>query len=49
MFERLVAACPEPPAVLIQDRAEHNDFLDTGRAKLDQAILDLVKKAVVEP
>ncbi|OJW13649.1 MAG: hypothetical protein BGO49_29385 [Planctomycetales bacterium 71-10] len=49
MFERLVAACPEPPAVLILDRADHNDYLDAGGAKLDRAILDLVQKAVVKP
>lgn len=49
MFERLVAACPEPPALLILDRAEHNDFLDMGGAKLDGAIRDLAAKATKEP
>jgi fermentation-respiration switch protein FrsA (DUF1100 family) len=45
MFERLVAACPEPPATLILDRAEHNDFLDMGGAKLNRAITELVRTA----
>lgn len=49
MFERLVAACPEPPATLILDRADHNDYLDMGGAKLDRAILDLAGKATAKP
>lgn len=45
MFERLVAACPEPPATLVIDRAEHNDYLDMAGARLDRAIAELVRKA----
>jgi fermentation-respiration switch protein FrsA (DUF1100 family) len=45
MFERLVAACTEPPATLILDRAEHNDFLDMGGERLDRAIAELVDRA----
>lgn len=42
MFERLSAACVEPPATLVLDQAEHNDFLDLGGAALDRAVTELV-------
>lgn len=49
MFERLAAACPRPPATLVLDRAEHNDFLDLGGARLDRAIHELTDRAVGDP
>jgi fermentation-respiration switch protein FrsA (DUF1100 family) len=45
MFERLKESAKAPPATLVLDQAEHNDFLDLGRARMNQAILDLVARA----
>lgn len=45
MFERLSKAAKEPPATLVLDQAEHNDFLDLGGRRLDQAVRDLVAGA----
>lgn len=44
MFERLSAACSKPPARLVLDRAEHNDFLDLGGRALDRAVAELVSQ-----
>ncbi|MDG3003360.1 alpha/beta hydrolase [Paludisphaera mucosa] len=44
MFERLAAAAKSPPARLVIDQAEHNDFLDLAGRRMDQAILDLAAK-----
>jgi len=46
MFERLAAAVEAPLSTLVVDDADHNDFFDVGRERIDAAIRDLVVRCV---
>jgi uncharacterized protein len=44
MFERLTAAAKSPKTTLVIDQADHNDFLDLGGLRIDEAIRVFVRE-----
>ena len=44
MYGRLSAVCPRPPATLVLEQADHNDFLEIGGPALDRAVMELITK-----
>ena len=44
MFERLTKAAKSPMTTLVIDEADHNDFLDLGGQRIDEAITVFVKE-----